>query len=56
VGDGLVAFNTLEEAVAGAADIADRYAEHCEAARRLAEAYFDAGHVLTRFCEHAAIG
>ena len=34
VGDGLVAFRTLEEAVAGAADIAARYAEHAAAARR----------------------
>jgi hypothetical protein len=51
VGDGLVAFRTLDEAAAGAADIASRYAEHCEAARRIAEEHFDARHVLARFCE-----
>jgi hypothetical protein len=55
VGDGLVAFRTLEEAVAGASDIAARYAEHCEAARRLAEEHFDAERVLARFCEQAGI-
>ncbi|MQA73295.1 MAG: hypothetical protein GEU88_02900 [Solirubrobacterales bacterium] len=56
VGEGLVAFRTLEDAVAGAADIADRYAEHCRAARRIAEEHFDAGRVLARFCEQAGIG
>jgi len=55
VGDGLVAFMTLEQAVAGAADIADRYAEHREAARRIAEEHFDAQRVLARFCEQAGI-
>ncbi len=55
-GDGLVAFATLDEAVAGAADIAARYEEHCAAARRLAEEHFDARIVLARFCEQAGIG
>jgi hypothetical protein len=56
VGDGLVAFRTLEQAVTGAADIADRYAEHSKAARRVAEKHFDAVRVLSRFCEEAGIG
>jgi hypothetical protein len=56
VGDGLVAFRTLEEAVAGAADVAGRYAEHCEAARRIAEEHFAAERVLARFCDQAGIG
>jgi len=55
VGDGLVAFTTLEQAIAGAADITDRYAEHREAARRIAEEHFDAQRVLARFCEQAGI-
>jgi hypothetical protein len=55
VGDGLVAFGTLEEAVDGAADIAARYEEHCAAARRIAEEQFAAGRVLARFCEQAGI-
>ena len=56
VGDGLVVFKTLEQATAGAADIANRYTEHCEAARRIAQAHFDAHHVLAQFCEQAGIG
>jgi hypothetical protein len=56
VGEGLVAFRTLEEAVAGAADIASRYAEHGKAARHIAEEHFDARRVLARFCEQAGIG
>lgn len=55
VGDGLVAFRTLEDAVAGAADIARRYPEHREAARRIAEEHFDARRVLAGFCERAGI-
>jgi hypothetical protein len=53
VGDGLVAFRDLQEAVAGVADIAARYEAHCQAARRIAQEYFDARIVLTRFCEQA---
>jgi hypothetical protein len=56
VGEGLLAFRTLEEAVAGAAEITGRYSEHCSAARRIAEEYFEAEWVLSRFCEEAEIG
>jgi len=55
VGDGLVPFTNIEDAVAGAADIADRYAEHCAAARRIAEEKFAAEVVLADFCERAGI-
>jgi len=55
-GSGLVAFRTLEEAVAGADDIVARYAEHAAAARRIAEKCFAAERVLARFCEEAGIG
>jgi hypothetical protein len=55
LGDGLVAFRTLEEAVAGAADIVARYMEHAAAARRIAEEHFDAERVLDGFCEQAGI-
>jgi hypothetical protein len=41
-GDGLLAFSTLDEAVAAIADIKDHYAEHQAAARALAEQFFDA--------------
>lgn len=56
VGEGLIPFRTLEEAVAGAAEITGRYAEHSIAARRLAEEHFEAGLVLSRFCAQAGIG
>ena len=55
VGEGLLAFRTLDEAIAGAADIGRRYGEHCAAARRIAEKHFDSDRVLTRFCEQAGI-
>ncbi len=40
-GRGLLAFNDLEEAAAGSAEIQASYALHSSAARELAEAYFD---------------
>ncbi len=46
VGKGLVAFRTLEEAVAGCEHVMRDYAEHCMAARVLAEEYFDSDKVL----------
>jgi len=53
VGQGLLTFRTLEEAVAGAAAIADDYEAHCEAARSLAETRFASDLVLGRFLEAA---
>lgn len=55
VGEGLVAFTTLEEAVAGANDLVARYEEHSAAARRIAEERFAAAIVLGAFCERAGI-
>jgi hypothetical protein len=46
VGEGLVPFSTLDEAVAGARAIAREYDHHARAARRLAETYFSAEAVL----------
>jgi hypothetical protein len=54
-GLGLVGFHTVEEAVAGADDIAARHAEHAAAARSIAEECFAAERVLARFCEEAGI-
>jgi hypothetical protein len=56
VGEGLLAFRTMQEAIAGAADIAGRYSEHCAAAREIAERYFESERVLGPFCESAGIG
>jgi hypothetical protein len=55
VGRGLLAFRTLDEAVAGADDIVDRYEEHASAAREIAERHFDSDLVLARFCEQVGI-
>jgi len=50
-GKGLVLFRTLDEAVAGADDIAADYAAHCSSARGLAEERFDSDVVLRRLLE-----
>jgi hypothetical protein len=55
VGEGLLAFSTLEEAVAGAGRIARDYEEHCRAARALAEEYFDSDRILGRFLEEVGV-
>jgi hypothetical protein len=46
VSKGLVAFRDLEEAVAGAKAIEGDYEQHCLAARRLAEEFFDSDKVI----------
>jgi hypothetical protein len=51
VGEGLLAFQTLDEAVAGVEEIAAHYPRHCRAARAMAEAQFESGKVLTRLLE-----
>jgi len=55
VGEGLVAFRTLDEAVAGAERIVHDYDLHCRAARALAEEYFDSNVVLRRLVEDVGI-
>ena len=55
VGTGLIGFRTLDEAVEAVGDVAARYPEHAETARRIAEEHFDAERVLPRFCEQAGI-
>ena len=51
VGDGLLAFQDLDGAVAGAQRISADYEHHCAAARGLAEEFFDSGKVLARFLD-----
>ena len=55
VGRGLVVFRTMEDAVAGAETILDNYAEHCRAARKVAEEQFDSDIVLSRFAAETGI-
>ncbi len=51
VGHGIVPFRTLDEAAAGARRIMSDYEAHCQAARTIAERYFDSNKVLGRFLE-----
>ena len=55
VGDGLVPFRTLDEAVGGATDIARRYATHCQAARGIAESCFASDRVLARMADEIGL-
>jgi hypothetical protein len=51
VGEGLLAFRNLDEAIAGAEQIMRDYDHHCRAARLLAEEYFESSVVLSRLLE-----
>lgn len=53
VGEGLLSFRNLDEAVAGVEQIAGDYQRHSHAARRLAEEYFASDQVLGKFLEEA---
>jgi len=46
VGEGLLAFHNISEAIDGAERIARDYKQHCQAARLLAEQYFDSDKVI----------
>jgi len=54
-GKGIVSFSTLDEAIAGARSIANDYAAHCEAARRIAEQCFDSKNILGRLIEEIGV-
>ena len=53
VGEGLLAFRELEEAVAAVHDVEAYYPRHAAAAREIAVEYFDARRVLSRLVEEA---
>jgi hypothetical protein len=55
VGRGLLTFRTLEEAVAGIQEINRDYSGHCQAARALAERYFDSDRVLGFILERVGL-
>lgn len=55
VGEGLLTFRTVEEAVAGAERIARDYATHSRAARAIAETQFDSDRVLGRLLEETGL-
>jgi hypothetical protein len=54
-GEGLFAVTTMDEAVAAVEAINSDYRRHCEAARALAEVYFDARKVAARFLANVGL-
>jgi hypothetical protein len=54
-GDGLLAFATVDEAVAALAEVEGDYRRHCEAARAIAERELDARAVLNRLLRDAEL-
>lgn len=54
VGEGVLAFETLEQAAAGISEVEGNYNRHAKAARSVAEAYFDSDKVLNRLLESVA--
>jgi hypothetical protein len=55
-GEGLLAFSTVEEAIASIKEIEAGYERHAKAAREIASEYFDATTVLTGLVEEAMNG
>jgi hypothetical protein len=53
VGEGLLAFRNLDEAVAGVREIVNGYDRHVQAARAIAEEYFESDRVLSALLEDA---
>ncbi len=53
-GEGLMTFSTTDEAMAGIEAVSSNYTRHAEAARGLAEEYFDSSRVLGRLLDMVA--
>jgi hypothetical protein len=56
IGMGLLTFSTVEEAVGALEKIDANYTEHCVAARKIAERYFDSDLVLGRMLDDVGLG
>lgn len=54
-GDGLISFNTLEDAAEGLERMRSDYPRHCRAATELAEEYFSSDRVLSQMLEDAFV-
>jgi hypothetical protein len=55
LGEGIIPFSTLDDALSAVDAIAGGYEQHCRAARRLAETYFDSDIVLQRLCDRLSL-
>ncbi len=53
VGEGILAFQNIEEAVAAIHEVEDNYTRHAEVARDIAEEYFDSDKVLSKLIERS---
>jgi hypothetical protein len=51
VGEGILSFRSLEQAVGAIREVEGNYARHAKAARAIAEEYFDSNKVLARLLE-----
>jgi hypothetical protein len=56
IGEGILSFNTLQEANAAIREVETSYARHAQAARAIAETYFDSDKVLTHLINEAMRG
>ncbi|MGH7801474.1 MAG: glycosyltransferase [Thermodesulfobacteriota bacterium] len=55
VGEGILTFNTIDDAICAIREVESNYSIHSEAARSIAEDYFDSDKVLNKFLEQAMI-
>jgi hypothetical protein len=55
IGEGLLTFSTLEQAINGAQSIRTRYQSHAQCAREIAEKFFDSDTVLGRMLEEVGL-
>jgi glycosyltransferase involved in cell wall biosynthesis len=53
VGEGILPFETLEQAIAAINEVEANYARHAKSARAIAETYFDSEKVLARLIGEA---
>ena len=56
IGDGLLSFSNMEEAIQGVESIEHDYNRHAKAARAIAEEYFDSDKVLSQLVTEAMNG
>jgi pyridoxal biosynthesis lyase PdxS len=54
-GTGIVQFETIDNAIAGAASIASDYPRHAAEARRIAETHFDSNKVLAKLLDEVGV-
>jgi hypothetical protein len=55
VGSGIIPFSTMEQAITGANQIAMDYKHHCNAARQIAEEFFNSDKVLSHLLKEVGI-